>query len=349
MPVFLLAVALALSTVGNVSGASAGPGDDPTAAEVASDNEVGALLIAGLDSDDTQRSDALTDALRRAAEVRGLPLATQTSLPELRLMAGCVDNSPVCLAAAATLVGGDTLLFGELAVGSDGAAILQLSLLNVAEQAVVMETNTPLALSKLDAGSVDETAWAIMAELVPPAVPTESLYPADEEALDSGVVTQPEQRTGKRALVWGRYSPRPRWKWVLFGVSAGVTVVSVGGAVGLAASMPRLRAQVLEAARASEGGNEVSADSVDQACSDARQTPDGAASGVHNASIATLCRNGDGRSVAISGLAIVGVVSGLTTVVSTVLLFVHRDSSRATRISPTFSPTFAGLRLEKNF
>ncbi len=334
---------------------TAQPIGDPTAPEESAQLEAANLTIAGLDANNAQLGDALTDALRASAERRGISLAAKLALSELRLAGGCADNAEACLAKGAKLIGGDRLVFGKLVVRASGDATVNIAILDVASAAVHTQTSVPLRAEALGADTIDATADRLLSELIPREVEVVAPTPADEDVRPS-----PEPSTSattpdaESSLVWGNYAPRPRWKWVWFGTSLGTAVLSAAGAITTAVLARKSDDDVLESAlNSGQNGNPEISDQAIAAgtraiCDEAGSHPDGG-DRVYNSDVATRCRDG-GRFVRASNVFMgIGVVAGLSTAASVIVLFVHRKGGRRAFLSPEISPRSAGLSLRGKF
>src|SRR5947209_6217945 len=67
----------------------------------------------------------LTDALRqRAATVRTFTPAPTKDLTEIKLVFGCVDEAPACMAHAGKTLGADKVLFGSIRKTSAGFKVM---------------------------------------------------------------------------------------------------------------------------------------------------------------------------------------------------------------------------------
>ncbi|MEM6989430.1 MAG: hypothetical protein AAF721_03000 [Myxococcota bacterium] len=336
---FGLAMAVALSGTPASAAQFAGPGsDDPTAS---------ALAIAGLDGTDVATSTALTEALRGSASRRGLLLTPDATLSEIRLTGGCADNAPACLTRGTALVGGDELLYGALELRADGGGVVTLALIRNKDALVLAESSTPLDPAELAAEAIDGTADRLLAELIPmpDEAPGEVHVPAPEPSPETTKTGQTEPRT--RQLIWGPYSPRPRWKPLLFGFSLAATVISVTGLAATLGSLPRARRETIEAAEDSRSGEApVSSTSLGGICTEARGDP--SQTDVYNAEVATLCRRGNALARASTGFVVATGLSTLVLTTSIIFLFVRRAPKR-NGISPEISRGGAGVRISHRF
>lgn len=173
----------------------------------------------------------------------------------------------------------------------------------------------------------------------PPPPPPEPSFVEDE-----GDDEDEDARAGK--LRWGWQRPQPRWKLIGLGVSAGVTAVAAGATIGMGVWLTSkdvgFREELLEAANASltdeNPSNDVDPNLPDgiNLCeyarsrpSDENGTPLGQPGEVRNSAVVRVC--GKGETIRKAQLA-TGIVAGVglaSTLVFTVLLFVHREPARA--------------------
>jgi hypothetical protein len=313
--------------------------------------------VLGLDGSDDAMAKSLTEELRRAFGRRGLGGSEELSLAEVRLTMGCEGNDPTCLAEAGRSIGVEFLIFGELSP-SGGGYTLTLHILNVPKGIEETATTRPLTKDQLSSSRIGQTANEIV----------DSLFPKDEEEFErpppASVVTtdpddptvEPRQRDEPRRskLVWGPYSPRPKWKWAGFGVGLGLTVVgAVGAGVTAAMLQGNLRDEVFGAAEASlndcivvENGepkvvacessteprfveNDVDPSMMGDLCAYAGETglDPRDPSAVRNEQVTNACLRADAaQKINIASFAVLGAGAALT-IVFTTLLFVHRDNS----------------------
>lgn len=311
-----------------------------TAAEVA-DGAPASVL--GLETDDSRTGVELTQALRRAFARRGLSGGDEANLSELRLALGCRSDDPSCLSRGGETLGTRRLIYGSLRKAETSGWTLQLTLLEV-ESEHASSTTIALTTDQLDADTIDATAERIADELAPdsstgtrPASGTQAEPPPARERAPLGSDDDaPAPR--RRALTFGLERPTPRWKWVGFGVSAGVMVVSVGGVVGTSLYLDRsnggFHARLLELAaeslQDSNPANDVNPNLPEgiNLCeyADRPDYPDPRTPGdpVRNGKITALCNDAEKlRRIQVGLLAIAGV-STLSTAVFTGLLLIHR-------------------------
>lgn len=322
----------------------------PTAAR-----EAAPAAVVGLDADAPAQGATLTRAMRRAFAARGLSGGEEVNLSELRLALGCKGTSPECLAKGGERLGARRLIYGTLRRAEGEGWLLEATLLEV-ESGAVTSTRMPLTDADLEADRIDATAEAIASRLAPdvaisnaPAQGSGELAtppppPPPPEPEPAGSTDAPaEEREGKLWFGWER--PQPRWKLVGFGVSTGLLVVSgaatIGMGVWLTSKNGGFRARILEAAEASlTDSNELNdvdpsfpeaIDLCDYAAArptDSNGNPLGEPGQVRNSSVVKACNDGDNIRTAQIGTGIMAGISGVSTVVFTLLLLVHRKPAR---------------------
>jgi hypothetical protein len=112
----------------------------------------------------------LTDALRqRAAGTPGIRAVQGKDLIEIKMVFGCDQEQPVCMAQAGRTLGADKLLYGTLRkAGRGGAQVaVSLKLLDVKAGTVEHSVAETVGKKELAAGNVMGTAAKWFAELVP--------------------------------------------------------------------------------------------------------------------------------------------------------------------------------------
>jgi hypothetical protein len=337
--------------------------------------------VVGLEADAPVQGAALTQALRRAFAARGLSGGEEVNLAELRLALGCKDSSPECLAKGGSLVRARRLIYGTLRRGGTlqrggtlrrgeaGTWSLELTLVEAESGAATTETRR-LTDADLAPDRIDATADAIADRLAP-----DTAVSPTPDATTGGLATPPppppepversdEAPTRDGRVRWGWVKPQPRWKWIGFGVGAGLTVAgfvpAIGMSVWLSSRPGGFRGELIDAAEASltdfqtdpstgepltdENGNPQlnTINDVDpnlpggvDLCAFARDRPTdsngvplGHPGTVRNASVVRVCNKGDAIRTGSVAATIVGGVGLATTVVFTILLFVHREPAR---------------------
>jgi hypothetical protein len=228
---------------------------------------------------------------------------------------------------------------------------------------VEKEVEQKVARSDLAAGKIDDTAARIVnslfaeesdPEVVPP--PTKRGAPVEAEPEPEIAPVQRETPTDRGRLLWGRYKPRPKWKWAMFGVSVGLmtlagTALLVTG-IPVAQSNKRkgfLYKKVEDKAFASleddNPNNDVDPDTVASLCEGEgsgtdifgpapgeENLPPDQHTGVRNAEVARQCNVGKAWAQATTISAIALGVTAASTIVFTTLLFVHREKPGASAL-----------------
>lgn len=302
--------------------------------------------VVGLETDEPEEGAALTRALRRAFAARGLSGGKEVNLSELRLALGCKTRAPACLARGGAMLDARRLIYGTLHRAKGGGWTLEATLLEV-EGGTTTQASMTLTDADIEGPRIDATASAIADRLAPdtvvsappehgshglvtpppPPPPEASPRPADDDIDDDG-------------LRWGWVKPQPRWKWVGFGVSAGLFAVSAASTVGMSVWLVSreggFRTKLLEAAEASLTDSNPLND-VDpnmsagiDLCEYAGQHPDAGQPGqVRNVSVVQVCRQGDDVRRATLGTGIATGVSLAATLTFGVLLFVRRGPAKS--------------------
>ena len=92
----------------------------------------------------------LTDALRqRAAGTAGLKVLPGKDLIEMKMVFGCDENAPTCMAQAGKTLGADKLLYGTLRKGKGGSISVALRLLDVKNATIDRQINETVARKDL--------------------------------------------------------------------------------------------------------------------------------------------------------------------------------------------------------
>lgn len=183
--------------------------------------------------------------------------------------------------------------------------------------------------------------------------PAEPAEPEPESEPEHGPDPEGEAKGG---LAWGYERPTPRWKWIGFGVSAGVAVVGIAGLVGTRVYLNGrngFRADLLAAAEASTAKqrgdtfdpevdfnvvpptlppdvnlcdyNSHQYDVVNGAFikGEPLMAPDGSL-GARDAEVGRVCSQGENRKKLQTRFAVVMGIGLVSTLVFTTLLFVHK-------------------------
>ena len=289
--------------------------------------------VLDLEGDDTAAA-ALTTALRREFAARGIGGGKEMSALELKLTMGCDDPpAPACMAEGGKTIGVSKMVYGEVVKAGDGFTV-NLTLLDVEGVAVQESLSVPLAADALGSGVVDQTAKDLVDRML--GAEPEPEQPADIEPSEPSeplpVYDEPvEDESG--GLVWGRHDAA-RWKKVGLATSAVLTVAAVGTGVATGLMIVEggsVQKELIDAAEKSLEDDKASNDinpyvsRGTNLCDIAETAEDGQK--VTNAEVATVCRKGK-TLAAVSTASFIGAgIFGLTTVVFTTLLFVHRKKT----------------------
>src|SRR6478672_11733431 len=130
------------------------------------------LAVLGVETVDVPEALAqqLTEALRqRAASSTAVRAAPAKDLIEIKMIFGCEQEQPACMAKAGKTLGVDKLLYGAIRKAGKGDAQLAvtLKLLDVRSGAVEKSFTDTVTKRELAAGSVSATAARWFGELVP--------------------------------------------------------------------------------------------------------------------------------------------------------------------------------------
>jgi hypothetical protein len=350
----VMAASIVAASLPASASASAGPGTSLAALTAAAVVAEPASVL-GLEGDDGKANDALTRALRKAFAARGYAGGEEISLAELRLSMGCEGNDPACLAEGGDALGVERIVYGSLTPEGGGYS-LSLKILNVADADVERETTVPVEKKDLEPDRIDAAAATIVDSMFPSEgddeLPeaTTAVRPG-EEGDDAAVDDAPKRESDYE---WGAYQPRPRWKKIGLGVSAGLMAVSLAGGIifGVPALLStrkkgRLYEDLIKAADASltdseaeiaagstPGFNDVDRTIVQEICSDApgsggareQLTPDGpnSQSGVRNRDITKQCTKGETYATIGTASWVTFGVATASTILFTTLMFVHK-------------------------
>ena len=299
--------------------------------------------VLGLKGDDAKKNEALTASLREAFAARNMGGGDELTLEEVMLTMGCESkDNAACMTEAGQAIGVDKLIYGELSKSGDGYT-LDIVVLVTSTGMVESQTSAPLSKTDLNKENIDETAAEIVS----------SLYPGDDEEvvaapppmLDAPAEeTQPEEPPPEKEsdYIWGRYSPRPRWKKIGLGVSAGVAAVGLGTVIVTAILLNGFEADVRQGASNSLADNDpndpqtfdndVVAGSGQSLCRAAGYPPEDGGIVVHKET-GEACQAGDvTRKINVAGFAVFGV-GVAATIAFTLLYFVHKREGAATKAS----------------
>jgi len=253
----------------------------------------------------TRLQAALHDELRE----RALAGADVASLTELRLAMGCKPGEIECLARGGRAMGLDHMIVGALAKADTGYAV-ELTLIDVAGGDMLQEIRMTVAETALAADAIDATAASLVDGLFPGTAPPVVFTPIPTTTTTAAPVDSPPPSQE-------RGSSRPRWMWVAFGTSLGITTLFAAASIGTQIRLKvGLRRELLEAVDASQDDtnpeNDISRGAPDM-CKVARASPN-ADGNVTNASVTRVCNKADtmyATSVATGAIAAVGLVATL--------------------------------------
>ncbi|HFE47456.1 MAG TPA: hypothetical protein ENJ18_18530 [Nannocystis exedens] len=274
---------------------------------------------------------ALTTALRREFAARGIGGGKEMSALELKLTMGCDEPpAPACMAEGGKTIGVSQMVYGGVVKAGDGFTV-NLTLLDVEGVAVQESLSVPLAAEALGSGVVDQTAKDLVDRML--GAEPEPEQPADIEPSESMPVYDEPVEDESGGLVWGRHDAA-RWKKVGLATSAVLTVAAVGTGVATGMMIVEgglVQKELIDAAEKSLEDDKASNDidpyvsSETNLCDIAETTEDGQR--VTNAEVATVCRKGKTLE-AVSKASFIGAgIFGLSTIVFTTLLFVHRKKT----------------------
>ena len=304
--------------------------------------EAAPAAVVGLETDWPEQGAALTQALRKAFAARGLSGGKEVTLAELRLALGCKGTTPKCLARGGSVVGARRLVYGTLHRDASTWA-LEVTLVEVdggaTTSASLVLTNAELAADRIghvaeevaDRLAPDTVAATTPGQgpggLAEPSSAPQSHEPAepDDDEADEG--------KGEGKLRFGYERSQSRWKWIGFGVSAGVAAgtgaATLGLSVWLTSKNGGFRAQLIDAANASLTDanplNDVDPNLPEgvNLCDYAReQTDPTQPDRVRNAAVTKVCNDGDTmrrRQLATGITSAVGLVATAAFTVETMI------------------------------
>lgn len=295
---------------------------------------------------------ALSDAIRWDLNQRGRDDGNTMSLAELKLTMGCGDNDLPCLAQGGQALGSSEFVFGTMTKAGDKWTI-ELQSLDIATGKLNNAVQRQVTTEDLGEASLGKTAASLIDELykvqssttdTPPAGDGDGTDPVPDDGTDDASepsdeqVDQPGSSDGK--LIWGPYSPRPKWKFIGLGVSGGLTLAALGTAIGTTIVIGpngSSRKDLLAAAEASltddKPSNDIDPNTAADLCTLARQPPDESKPNeVTNAEVTRVCIKADNLATVATVSWIATGVFAASTVVFTTLLFVHKDKRAAAKL-----------------
>lgn len=284
------------------------------------------------------RVQALADALRWELGQRGRDDGNTMSLAELELTMGCGRDDVGCYAQGGQTLGSEELVYAVMSKTTGGFAIT-LTTVNVGLGTVGNKVTKQLTDKDLTDASLAATATMLLNALYevkateadkPPEDTTDVVAPEPDEEIEED---EPKREGG---LVWGPYSPRPRWKMVGLGVMGGLTVAALGTAIGTTIAIgPNgpIRKDLLDAAAKSleddKDSNDVDPNMAGDLCEAARRPPNpDKPNEVTNAAVTKVCIKADNLATVATASWVATGVFAVATAAFTVLLFVHKDDSK---------------------
>jgi hypothetical protein len=298
-----------------------------TANAVQADEVVTSVL--GLRADDAKAGEDLTTALRKAFAEREMQGGQDLTLEEVVLTLDCSsEQDTACMAEAGRALETERMVYGTLAA-SGGSYVLEIIVLDVASGQVEAQATVPIEKEGLGGDNIDATAKEVV----------NSLYPRAEDIPDAPVAadvqpeensTQDDEPKRESDYVWGPYKPRPKWKKVGLGVSATLAVLGAAGSVTgwvlykqrYEPEVTRLREEI------GDGGNlEKTPDYCSRTLKEDRAANENGSLSKQQEQRAESCRAFVAtRAVNVAGAAL-AAVAGASTVVFTVLYFVHKKKA----------------------
>lgn len=282
--------------------------------------------VLGLRSDDAKGGAELTKALRKAFADREMSGGQELTLEEVILTLDCSsEEDTACMTEAGRALETERLVYGTLTAGT-----LMIDVLDVTSGQIEANVEMPLDEVDLAPENIDATA----AEVV------NSLYPQSDPAVIAATPTGDDITPGEEPkddiedepgsdLVWGAYKPRPTWKKVGLGISAGLAVAGIATSItGWVIYKQRWEPEVKAAqTRNGDGGGDNTlayCRRIEREDENAPLNSDGQRE-VADPDRSEACEWFlGGRRANVIGTS-VAVVAGAATVVFAVLHFVHRD------------------------
>lgn len=316
-----------------------------TMLRMAAEDAPGAVL--GLDSDDAKTGLALTAALRKAFANRGISGGEEISLEEMRLTMGCDNDSAECLAQGGQTLGVRRLVFGYLRSTGKGKLQLDIQILDTNAGTFESQASIELTKKKLSSDNIDTTAAEIVNELMPVVDDTSDL-PERPDPIPETEPTEEDEPIAddppkERGVYFGLEKPTPRWKWVGFGTSLGLTVAAGGAAVGMGVWLTMknggFRGKLLDEAAASledsNPANDVNPNLPEgiNLCEYADRpdypAPRDPGDPVRNGKIFALCQDAEKVRTAQIVTGVGAAAFGVSTLIFTGLLLIHKRKPTA--------------------
>ncbi|MBV1857357.1 MAG: hypothetical protein KUG77_03020, partial [Nannocystaceae bacterium] len=225
-----------------------------------------------------------------------------------------------CMTEAGGALETQKLVYGSLKK-SGGSYVVEISVLDVTTGQVEAQGTLPFDEEALAADNVDTTALEVVNSLYPRAdAPLIAATPLDEPPTVTD--DQFEDEPTDDRYIWGPYKPRPAWKKVGLGISASVVVLGTAASIaGWWYYKKKHEGKVLAAIE--RDPNEAGGAESLSYCRDLLKNEDPNAVEDEPRSFACQSFIG-GRNVNVAGAA-VAVVGGISTIVFTTLMFVHKN------------------------
>ncbi|MGH1342004.1 MAG: hypothetical protein ACRBN8_10660 [Nannocystales bacterium] len=289
------------------------------------DAEPAVTSVLGLRSEDSEAGERLTTSLRSAFAERDMAGGQDLTLEEVILTLDCSsEEDTACMTEAGSALEAQKLVYGSLDK-SGGSYVVEISVLNVTTGQVEAQGTLPFDEEALTAANVDATAVEVVNSLYPQA-DTSVVAATPLDGGEGTVDNPPEDSDPPREsnYVWGPYKPRPTWKKVGLGVSASLTVLgATAGVLGWWYYKVKHESRITEAKN--RNGDAIGNESTIDYCRRILKKEEGGE--VDDLDRSYGCQSFvGGRNVNNAGVA-VAVVAGISTVVFTTLMFVHKKSA----------------------
>ncbi|MCH9681990.1 MAG: hypothetical protein K0V04_11190 [Deltaproteobacteria bacterium] len=190
--------------------------------------------VLGIDAKETKTGRNLTLALRKAFANRGLSGGEEITLDEMRLTMGCTNDEASCLSEGGKMLGVRRLVFGYL-TGAKGKYQLDIQILDVETGSFQAQESIDLTKDQLSSDNIDATATEIVNQLLPPEASDSDLPPRPTPLPEVEPDPPPpdDDPPPEGSIYFGLEDPTPRWKWVGFGTTLGLTALAGGATIGM--------------------------------------------------------------------------------------------------------------------
>jgi len=278
---------------------------------------------------------ALTSALRKQLERRGIQGEKQMTLVELKLTMGCEGEDVGCISEGGKTLEVEQLIYGSVEGGGDELTV-KLNVLDVGKAKITNGLTTTLSRAELESAQIDDTAADLVTRLLGPGPDAEpSAVPLPAETAEG---VEPPPKEGGR-VVWGVHKPIARWKLAGLGVSGGLFAGSLATAIATSLVIRNPNGWVYkELIGAAEDSlqddkpeNDVDPDMSGDLCAAARvqPNPEDEPGAVTNAKVTQVCNKAEALATTANVAWITTGVFGVATVAFTVLLFAHKEKPGA--------------------